>query len=435
MVAEAYNHFYTLVPFFACIFGLLLCLSHKSRYSAIDGAFTDIIVIASSLTLVLLLVQIDLISADILYRYLWLHLVAFLGIFVASQFYQLRKSNVLYQPFINSSSNYRNVTLLLNASFLIYILSQGFLSYQMRSNALAAAERLTLAKQYTLIQFLAYASFPVFSLCLSLVFFAKKKFHVHHILQILFCGLVSIYSGSKAGILSLGLIFLSVNPLELKIKRRNILVLLVIALMVGSVFISSMIVNAATPQEFFDKFIYDLLMRGDIYLLMFVNSKIEYYYHQYDFFSYFAHPFLLPLGMRGYDLPLGTQLLKDVTGSDVGGANTHLALLTDVLLQGDFLLASLFCFTVGVIIHLLKYFYGKILLRFRISLLIKLVLFVPSFFATTILLDPSVYAYLYVVSPLFFLIVISPLCFLSRRGKRGKSSDRRIKQLRTKVTE
>jgi hypothetical protein len=413
MVAEAYNHFSTLIPFFGGSLCLLLYLSHKSRYATIDGAFTDIIVIASSLTLVLLLVQIDLISTDILYRYLWLHLASFLGIFVASQFYKLKQSNRLYQSFINSPSKYRNVTLLLNTSFILYVLSQGFLSYQMRSNALAAAERLTLAKQYTLIQFLAYASFPVFSLCLSLIFFAKKKFHAHHILQILLCALVSIYSGSKSGILSLGLIFLSVNPLELKIKRRNLMILVVIALMGASIFVSSIIVNAATPQEFLDKFIYDLLMRGDIYLLMFVNSKIEYYYHQYDFLSYFAHPFLLPLGLRGYDLPLGTQLLKDVTGSAVGGANTHLALLTDVLLQGNFLLASLFCFTVGVIIHLVKYFYGKIILRFRVSLLVKLVLFIPSFFATTILLDPSVYAYLYVVSPLFFLIVIAPLCFLS----------------------
>lgn len=152
---------------------------------------------------------------------------------------------------------------------------------------------------------------------------------------LMFLGVLALFisvSGSKAALLSSFLVFaffyVNMNP----VRFRTYLVL--VFLVVIFLFFPTYLMYGG---DFIEKVIYRISMSADVYPIAFVTGDYEQIYGYYDNFSYLMHPFSSLVGIRGYDYPLGAELIGTI-GSEVTGTgpNPHLGLLALVLNDGSY---------------------------------------------------------------------------------------------------
>lgn len=195
----------------------------------------------------------------------------------------------------------------------------------------------------------------------------RKKFLIHLlILYFLITG-----SGSKGdlgqAILVTTFFYFQFNTVSKKTKIK------IYILMLFALFLPTFLMNGS---GFINKIIHRIYMSGDIYLFAYVIGDYKKLINYYDPLMYILHPFFSMIGIRGYDFPLGAQILSTanlpVTGT---GPNPHMTILNLVFFDDCVFCILLSSFIYGLIALLSVYLAFKIL-KTRLDSYFKVMVFI-----------------------------------------------------------
>lgn len=418
IVQNAYRNLLALIPFLVIFMFITIKLMRSYIYSIYDESILLILTISTSLSYLLLLTVLGQVDPFYFVQYTFLFIIFFFGVNFASQVNgKINFYGALEKIIENlTKEEKQDINSLLNILFILSLIAQGFLSLQMLLQGLSAGGRLEISKQFMIVQFIAFGAFPIYSIFISFLFRINGRVPTKCIVHIIIYSIVSILSGSKGGLLSLFFTFCNINyPFLMSKGKYKKLMLTFLVLSVGTMVIASSIVNSGYGESFIDTLVYDLLMRGDVYSLALVqNGGVEKYYGIYNPIMYFLHPFLLLIGQRGYDIPLGTRLAKDASGQEFGGANNHLPILLDILFSGNIIACILVCFVSGWICYVLKKFYVDKIMLSSLHIIDKVAIMIPCSTFLVFCLDASVYAFAFVVGPMVTLVIIKFMMLIDK---------------------
>ncbi len=109
--------------------------------------------------------------------------------------------------------------------------------------------------------------------------------------------------------------------------------------------------------DFLEKILTRIYMSADIYLFSYVIGDYKDLINFYDPLSYLLHPFSSIFGIRGYEYPLGAQILSTanlpVTGT---GPNSHMTILNMIFFHDCTFCIILASFMYGIIALLTVWF-------------------------------------------------------------------------------
>lgn len=182
--------------------------------------------------------------------------------------------------------------------------------------------------------------FSTWSISISSIIYAKdkkRKFLFYIIITII----LLLFMGSK-GLAIVGIfifLFYYLQYNELNIKYIFILIMIISL----AIILPTQIMYGNALDTILDR----VMMSGDIYLFSFVLGDYKELIGYYDPLKYFLHPFSSLLGIRGYEFPLGAQILSTagipVTGV---GPQDHMTILALTFFPDSYL--AIFIFTLYV---------------------------------------------------------------------------------------
>jgi len=230
-------------------------------------------------------------------------------------------------------------------------------------------ERLLLNKQYRALSLLKNL-FGFWVVVLASIIYAQSKKKCILIILILTI-FFAFFSGSKGAALGLFLWVLMFYFIFNRIKVKKLL--LVYFLFIVILFFPTWWMYG---PGFIDRVLYRISMSGDLYLFAFVSGDYTQLQGFYDPIRYLLHPFTSLIGIRGYDYPLGAQLIgtagHDVTGT---GPNPHLPLLALTFWPDCFFCMLLFALSTVFVFILTGYLAFRIYNYLRLPLFFRIFLF------------------------------------------------------------
>jgi len=266
--------------------------------------------------------------------------------------------------------------------------------------------------------------FSLWSISVSSVIYSvtkKNKFIIFNVIIIL---LLSIMGSKGVGIVGL-FVFLFFYFQSNSIKKRYITIAFLIS--GGLVIVPTQIMYGNS----IDVIIHRVMMSGDIYLFSFVLGDYKDLIGFYDPISYFLHPYTSLIGIRGYDYPLGAQIIGTagipVTGV---GPQDHMTILALTFFNNSPLYIFIFTFFICALISLFMIFTFYFFSLTRIHITIRSVVFmliytqiinifvgINAFSFNIILCVLVVFLYVFVL----FCRAIIDIFILERRKKYNKN--------------
>lgn len=300
--------------------------------------------------------------------------------------------------------------------FFVSVVLVSIYSYLLWGNVSTGDERLVFNKYFRPLQILqSVFSFWAVILAGYLYSLTKKPIYAFYFSVLIF---LSLFSGSKGLALSY---FLWFAFFYLWFNRLTISNYLFFCLS-SSLFLFG-VVYFLYGAAFFNVIVHRLQMSGDVYVLSFVIGDYTLLNGFFDVVQYLLHPFSSLIGIRGYDMPFGAELVTTAGHEKSGmGPNSHLTMLGLVFFPDDifkrfvlyFFGASVFIVTMLIAFKILKSY--KLHLFFRLNVFANLVS--ASF---NIFIDIGMYQFIIVYTSISILFYILMLFFLNL-GKNEKSS-------------
>ncbi len=163
-------------------------------------------------------------------------------------------------------------------------------------------------------------------------------------------------------------------------------------------------------------------LSGDLYYYAFVSARPEMFFNYYDWSSYLLHPFLVLVGQRAYEYPLGALLLGHFLGfATVSGPNPHANVLGLVLFNGNIFLAALFCVVLGIATTLMRYSALRVFFWDRLPPVMRSLISVTLSFNAPILFLDFGTAERYVLAYGVVGVVILAVAAIAEMAKKGPS--------------
>jgi hypothetical protein len=186
--------------------------------------------------------------------------------------------------------------------------------------------------------------FSTWSITISSVIYAKYKSKIF----LLYTGIgifFLLFMGSK-GLSLVGIfifLFFYMQFHEINIKYKAFIGLIVFC----AVFIPTQIMYGNALEIISNR----IMLSGDIYLYSFVIGDYEKLINKYEVFSYILHPYTSLIGIRGYDFPLGAEIVSTANAPVLGlGPQDHITILALTFFHGCNI--CIFIFTICICISL-----------------------------------------------------------------------------------
>lgn len=182
--------------------------------------------------------------------------------------------------------------------------------------------------------------FSFWSISISSIIYSKykiRKFLFFNLIIILLLAFMGSRSLSVTGIFIFLFFYLQLNSINV----RYLVYIMIIC------FLSIIIPTQIMYGDALNIILNRVMMSGDIYLFSFVLGDYRELIGFYDPLKYFLHPFSSLFGIRGYDYPLGAQILSTagipVTGV---GPQDHMTILALTFFPDSYL--AIFIFTIYI---------------------------------------------------------------------------------------
>lgn len=209
----------------------------------------------------------------------------------------------------------------LSIIFILNIVISLIYDFYLWSQYNSGDERLLLNREMRYLSLL-HTMFSTWVVYLSSLIYAqtKEKKILFYLLLTIF---LAFFSGSKGGALTMLLwaVFFYSNFNKLNFARFfKVIILLAIVLIVPTWWMYG--------NDFIRLILFRVSMSGDVYILSFVTGNYKNLIDLYEPFSYLLHPITSIVGIKGYDYPLGAELIG-TAGNTVNGTgpNAHLTML------------------------------------------------------------------------------------------------------------
>lgn len=404
--------------FMTITFIVVRFLSSKLMTTELDVLATVNLNVALSTSLLFIFYLLALVDFNDLLQIIALYLSFYLGIYLSSilwknkfKFYLNQgkyQDNLIQKVFMVDNLGKNNI---LTIGLVLFIIS-AFFAVILLLQGEASDDRIVFAKAYRWINIVLTGSQTIFIPYAIGHYLVKKTPRVGIIILLnVICG---FFSGSKGFLIQYITTFFMMNSiingkkgLLKKIKIKYILLL-------GILFVSPITLIMFWRGEGFYEASILLLDRlfssGDIYYYSFVAGDYTKLFGEYNFLSYLLHPFISIIGIRGYEWPIGSELFAmannqaEVLGY---GPNPHLPILSLVILNGNFLLAFLFCFFVGIFVSWSRLFSLRIMQIKNIPPFWRIAIFSLFFmFSSLVVIDIGQFQFM-LVGVLFVMIILS----------------------------
>lgn len=182
------------------------------------------------------------------------------------------------------------------------------------------SDRLYFNRDFRILSLLC-TLFTLWSISISSLIYAKtkiNKFLFHNIIIILLLGFMGSKGLSIVGVFVFIFFYLQFNKLNKKYF------FIVSALLFILVVLPTQIMYGNAMDVILDR----IMMSGDIYLFSFVLGDYTELINFYEPVAYLIHPFSSIFGIRGYDFPLGAQILETANIPVTGvGPQDHMTIL------------------------------------------------------------------------------------------------------------
>jgi hypothetical protein len=253
--------------------------------------------------------------------------------------------------------------------FSVSLLVSVIYIYMLWSSYSSGDERLLLNKQYRALS-LIKTFIDLWVLVLASIIYAQSKQKsalVILVISIFFTFFVGSKGAALGSLFWVLMFYFTFNPINVK-KLLIVSILLIFLLFFPTWWMYG--------SGFIDKILFRISMSGDVYLLAFVIGDYSELQGLYEPIKYLLHPFTSLIGIRGYEYPLGAELIGTaghvVSGS---GPNPHLPLLALTFWPDCFFCAVLFAFSTIFIFILTVYLAFRSYNYLRLPLFFRLFLF------------------------------------------------------------
>jgi hypothetical protein len=406
-----------ILPYLICtivIFIVTRFLTSKLTNTELDVFATVNSNVAFSTSLLFIFYLLGLVNLDDLLQIIGLYFSFYLGIYLSSLIWQnkfifyLNNNNSIQKVFIIDNLGKNNI---LTIGLILFVIT-AFFAIILLLQGEASDDRVVFAKAYRWINIVLTGSQTIFIPYAIGHYLVKKTPRVGVI--IILNVICSFFSGSKGFIIQYIITFFMMNTIIngkkswlKKIKLKYIFLL--ITLLVSPI----AMIMFWRGEGFYDAAILvldRLYASGDIYYYSFVAGDYTKLFGEYNFISYLLHPFTSIIGIRGYEWPIGSELFamankqSEVLGY---GPNPHLPILSLVILNGNFLLAIIFCFFVGVFVTWSRLFSLRIMQITNIPPFWRIAIFSLFFmFSPLVVIDIAQFQFM-LVGVLFVIAILS----------------------------
>lgn len=194
-----------------------------------------------------------------------------------------------------------------------------------------------------------------------------KRYFIYFIATLAISSIMGSKGGALASLFIFAFFYFQFNEIKLKNK------LIFSAAILISLFLPTYLTYGV---DFVQIIAHRVLMAGDIYFLSFKIGDYSQLVGYYDPFMYLIHPFSALIGIRGYEYPLGAQILS-TAGMPVSGMgpNAHMTILSLVFFNDGAASAILFALFVAFLSIVSFLFAFYVMRRTKIHLLFRLLIF------------------------------------------------------------
>ena len=282
--------------------------------------------------------------------------------------------------------------------FIVFTVLIVFVYAYFLSNYSSGDERLILNRKMRYLSMLQMI-FYSWSIYLSSLIYAKthSKEFFSYVILLLCCTFFTGSKGATVGNLFIVLFFyIKFNNLCLK-KMFKYYFYVLFLLFLPTFFLYG--------EGAIQKVLHRILMSADIYHYSFIIGDYKALFGFYDPLSYILHPFSALIGFRGYDYPLGAQILS-TAGLNVAGVgpNPQLPILALVLFE-DELRVILFSIATAFSMFLCVLFASFVLNFTKVHLFMRVMFFMTIYTSIyTIFLDIGLFQFNIIV--LIFCITV-----------------------------
>lgn len=277
-------------------------------------------------------------------------------------------------------------------------------------------ERLLLNRNMRWLSILQMIFLSWTTIIVSLIYarLKEREFLLYVIMMIV----LSFLTGSKSAALSNFFVamFFYTNITRFSFKTVNLSLVIFISLLVLPTFLyygdGAILI-----------LLHRIIMSGDIYQLSFVTGDYSMLQGYYDPFRYLLHPFSAIVGIRGYDYPLGAEILSTaripVSGT---GPNPQLPILSLVLFNS---ISSIFAFVVftAFLLIFFVWFAAYFLNSRKFHLFFRIYVFMTIYTSTTaIFLDFGFFQFQVIGMVIAFCAYLAVLCLRNTRYLRPRGA-------------
>jgi hypothetical protein len=212
--------------------------------------------------------------------------------------------------------------------------------------------------------------FSTWCLSLSSIIYSKNK-NKKFLFYIFITIVLLLFMGSKGiaivGIFIFLFFYLQYNKLNIKYIFISGMIILI------AVIVPTQIMYGNALEVIIDR----IMMSGDIYLFSFVIGDYRELIGFYDTLKYFLHPFSSLFGIRGYDFPLGAQILSTANIPVTGvGPQDHMSILALTFFPDSYLAIFIFTIYICLIIFLFMILNFYIFSLTKIHITLRSVIFI-----------------------------------------------------------
>jgi hypothetical protein len=269
---------------------------------------------------------------------------------------------------------------------IILALTSLFFSYILITKSLSGDDRIAIAKDYRVMDIIRRGFATIFTYY-SIGCFLQKRDRYLLALVLLNTG-IGFFSGAKSFTVEYITAYITINTLikgkgQVRFKQYLPLMSIVLLLTIGTVMFWQKISFGDAMMAIANRF----FASGDIFYYSYVYNDYTSLFGEYNFWSYIFHPITSLVGIRGYEWPIGSLLFVRPGDEIQGfGPNPQLPMTALILLQGNYLLAALFCAFMAVVMVLCRNFALNILERRSLPTVLRTSVLAVFFVKPTVIL-------------------------------------------------
>ncbi len=278
------------------------------------------------------------------------------------------------------------------------------------------SDRLYFNKDFRVLSLLSILT-SISAISTSSAVFSKtkqKKYFIYFIISIILASLMGSRASAIVGIFIFAFFYFHCN------KVNSLLIIKIISVVALFLIVPTQIMYGNAFEIIMDR----IMMSGDIYLFSYVIGDYTQLIDFYDPISYLMHPFSSIVGIRGYDYPLGAEILSTANLPVTGvGPNDQMPILGLTFFNDCIVCIIIFTLFFSLLIMFFILLAYRIFRETKLHLTIRVIVFTVIYIQViNIFIGVNAFSFniiigVFAICVYFFALFLKDVFNITKRGK------------------